>query len=285
MSDNAGRLDAMTRERIVAVNASGRIPVMFVHGLWLLASSWDRWAQLFENNGYAPIAPGWPDDPDTVTEARAHPEVFANKTVRQVADHYAAVAEQLNEKPAVIGHSFGGHLTQIIAGRGLSTASVAIDSAPSRGVLALPISTLRSGLPVLRNPANRRRAVMLTYQQFRYSFANAVVEDQAKRLYDTYAVPAPGRPVFQAAVANLNPWTEVQADRENPDRGPMLIISGQRDHTSPPVINRAMYRKQRRNAATTEFSEIPGRGHSLTIDDGWRDVADTALAFIQRFVK
>ncbi|MDT4932441.1 MAG: non-heme chloroperoxidase, partial [Pseudonocardiales bacterium] len=197
MSENQQQIPASTEDEIDQVNATGRTPVVFIHGLWLLPSSWDRWAAVFEEAGYAPLSPGWPDDPDTVEEANLHPEVFANKTVGQVADHYVAVIGKLTNKPAVIGHSFGGLLTQMIAGEGLAAASVAIDAAPSRGVLPLPISALKSSRPVLGNPANRRRAVPLTYEQFRYSFANAVDEDEAKQLYDTFAVPAPGAPVFQ----------------------------------------------------------------------------------------
>jgi pimeloyl-ACP methyl ester carboxylesterase len=258
--------------------------VVFIHGLWLLPSSWDRWAELFEQAGYAPVTAGWPDDPDTVEEAKQHPEVFANKSVGQVADHYQALIEQLDTKPAVIGHSFGGLLTQIVAGRGLSAASVAIDPAPFRGVLPLPISALRAGSPVLGNPANRGRAVPLTYEQFRYSFANAVSEDEAKELYETFAVPAPGAPLFQAASANLNPWTEAKVDTKNPERGPMLIISGEKDHTVPWAIANASFKKQQKNEGVTEIVEIPGRGHALTIDSGWREVADTALSFVRRFV-
>jgi len=271
-------------DQIEQVNASGLTPVVFVHGLWLLPSSWDRWATLFAEAGYAPLTPGWPDDPETVAEAKAHPEVFANKTIGQVADHYADVIGKLAKKPAVIGHSFGGLLTQMVAGRGLSAASVAIDAAPFRGVLPLPISALRSASPVLTNPLNRHRAVPLTYDQFRYAFANAVSEEEAKELFETYAVPAPGAPLFQAAAANLNPWTEAKVDSENPDRGPMLIVSGELDHTVPRAISDAAYKKQLRNSGVTEFVEIPGRGHALTIDSGWREVADTALAFVKRFV-
>jgi non-heme chloroperoxidase len=184
----------------------------------------------------------------------------------------------------VIGHSFGGLLTQIIAGQGLSAASVAIDAAPFRGVLPLPISALKSSRPVLGNPANRRRAVPLTYDQFRFAFANAVSENEAKQLYETFAVPASGAPIFQAATANLNPWTEAKVDSENPERGPMLIISGEKDHTVPRAVSEAAYKRQQRNEGVTEFVEIPNRGHALTIDNGWRTVADTALAFIKRFV-
>jgi non-heme chloroperoxidase len=271
-------------EQVEKANATGRTPVVFIHGLWLLPSSWDRWAAVFEEAGYTALTPGWPDDPETVEEANAHPEVFAGKTVGQVADHFAEVIGGLSSKPAVVGHSFGGLLTQILAGRGLSAASVAIDPAPFRGVLPLPISSLKSAFPVLGNPANRNRAVPLTYDQFRYGFANAVSEEEAKELYDSYAVPASGAPLFQAATANLNPWTEVKVDTDNPDRGPLLILSGEKDHTVPWAIANASYKRQKDNPGVTEITEIAGRGHALTIDSGWREVADTALRFVKRFV-
>jgi pimeloyl-ACP methyl ester carboxylesterase len=266
------------------VNATGRTPAVFVHGLWLLPSSWDRWAEVFDEAGYVALAPGWPDDPETVAEANANPDTFANKTVGDVADHFAEVIGKLDRKPVVIGHSFGGLLAQILAGRGLSTATVAIDPAPFRGVLPLPVSALRSASPVLTNPANRHRAVPLTYEQFRYAFANAVDEDEARQLYDAFAVPAPGAPLFQAATANFNPWTEVKVDNKNPERGPLLIISGEKDHTVPWAIANASFKKQKKNkGAVTEIVEMSGRGHALTIDSGWREVADTALEFVRRF--
>jgi len=270
-------------EQIEKANATGKTPVVFIHGLWLLPSSWDRWATVFEEAGYAPLTPGWPDDPQTVEQANAKPEVFAHKSVGQVADHFAEVIEQLAKKPAVVGHSFGGLLTQIVAGRGLSAASVAIDPAPFRGVLPLPISALKSASPVLGNPANRNRAVPLTYEQFRFGFANAVSEEEAKELYTTYAVPAAGLPLFQAATANLNPWTEAKVNSKNPDRGPLLIINGEKDNTVPWAIANASYKKQKRNEGVTEIVELPNRGHALTIDSGWREVAETALAFVKRF--
>jgi non-heme chloroperoxidase len=270
-------------EQIDRANASGRAPVVFIHGLWLLPSSWDRWAAVFEEAGFTALTPGWPDDPETVEEANAHPEVFAGKTVGQVADHYDEIIRRLERKPAVIGHSFGGLLTQIIAGRSLASASVAIDPAPFRGVLPLPISALKAGRPVLGNPANLSRAVPLTFDQFRYSFANAVSEEEAKELFETFAVPAPGAPLFQAATANLNPWTEAKVDSENPERGPLLIISGEKDHTVPFALSNAAFKKQERNPGVTEFAEIAGRGHALTIDSGWREVADKALEFVKRF--
>jgi non-heme chloroperoxidase len=271
-------------EQCERANATGLTPVVFIHGLWLLPSSWDRWAGLFEEAGYTPLTPGWPDDPDTVEEANANPEVFAHKTIGQVADHFDEIIRGLNTKPAVIGHSFGGLLTQILAGRGLSAVSVAIDPAPFRGVLPLPISALKSAFPVLGNPANRNRAVPLTYEQFRFGFANAVDEEEAKALYEEFAVPAAGAPLFQAATANLNPWTEAKVDTENPERGPLLIISGEKDNTVPWAIANASFKRQERNDAITEIEEIPKRGHALTIDSGWREVADKALGFVKRFV-
>jgi pimeloyl-ACP methyl ester carboxylesterase len=271
-------------QQIDQANASGRTAVVFIHGLWLLPSSWDRWSQVFEEAGYATLTPSWPDDPETVEEARANPAVFAKKTVGQVADHVAEVIGKLTGKPAVIGHSFGGLLTQIIAGRGLSAASVAIDPAPFRGVLSLPISSLRSAMPVLGNPANRGRAVALTLDQFRYGWANALSNEEARQLHETFHVPASGAPLFQAAPANLNPRTEAKVDSRNPDRGPLLIISGAKDHTVPPAVANASFNRQRHNSGVTEIVEIPNRGHALTIDSGWREVADIALAFVKRFV-
>jgi len=271
-------------EQVERANATGLQPIVFVHGLWLLQSSWDRWASMFEDAGYTAVSPSWPDDPETVEEANAHPEVFADKTVGQVANHYAEVISALDKKPAVIGHSFGGLLAQMIAGRGLSAATVAIDAATFRGVLQLPISALKSARPVIGNPANHHRAVPLTYEQFRYGFANAVSEDEAKQLYETYAVPAPGAPLFQVALENVNPWTEVKVDTKNPDRGPMLLITGEKDNTAPGAMAEGTYNKQKRNKGVTEIIELPNRGHALVIDSGWREVADTALEFVKRFV-
>ena len=279
----AEAISTSERAQIQRANVSGLHPVVFVHGLWLLPSSWQRWAEAFEEAGYIALMPEWPDDPATVAEANANPGVMANKTVGQVADHFSTVIAQLERKPAVIGHSFGGLLAQILAGRGQSSVTVAIDPAPFRGVLPLPFSALRAAWPVLGNLSNRNRAVPLTFEQFRYAFANAVSDDEAQALYLNYAVPAAGAPLFQAAVANVNPWTEAQVDTENHERGPLLIISGEKDNTVPWSIANASYRQQKINSGLTEIVEIPNRGHSLTIDHGWREVADTALAFVRRF--
>jgi non-heme chloroperoxidase len=269
--------------QVQEANASGRTPVVFVHGLWLLPTSWDRWAELFDHAGYTSLTPGWPDDPATVEEAKAHPEVFAGKSVGEVADHFEEVIKGLSKKPIVIGHSFGGLLTEILAGRGLAAASVAISPAPFRGVLPLPISALRAASPVLRNPANRNKAIPLTYEQFRYAFANAVDEDQAKRLYDQFCVPAPGEPIFQAAAANLNPWTEAKVDSKNPDRGPMLIIAGGKDHTVPVAISKSSFKHEEDNPGITEMITMDDRGHAMVVDDNWQEVAETSLKFVGRF--
>ena len=271
-------------QEVEKANATGKQSVIFVHGLWLLPNSWDPWREVFEEAGYASVAPGWPDDPVSTEEAKEHPEVFAKKSVGQVADHYQEVIQTLERKPAVIGHSFGGLLTEILAGRGLAAASVAISPAPFRGVLPLPFSALKSATPVLRNPANRNRAVPLTYDQFKYAFANMLDDEEAKELYEKYSVPGAGEVLFQAASANLNPWTEVKVDTKNRERGPMLILAGEKDHTVPHAIANSSFKHERKNEGVTEVVELEGRGHSLTIDHGWREVCDTALEFVKRFV-
>ena len=268
--------------QVERANASSDTPVVFVHGLWLLPSSWHPWAAFFEENGFVALTPGWPDDPETVAEAKKKPEVFAGKSVGDVADHFEAVISKLKRKPALIGHSFGGLLTEILAGRGLAAASVAIAPAPFRGVLPLPLSTLRAGSPVLKNPANRNRAVPLTYEQFRYAFANAVDEDEAHALYEHCAVPAPGKPLFQGAAANLNPWTEAKVDTKNKKRGPMLLIYGEKDNTVPKAIVKASFKKESKNPGVTELVEAKGHGHAITIDSRWQEVAQTALDFIKK---
>jgi len=267
---------------VARLNESGRQPVVFVHGLWLLPSSWAPWQELFREEGYDALAVDWPGDPESVEEARAHPETFAGTSVAMVGDHVADVALRLARPPVLIGHSFGGLIVQQLAGQGVARATVAIDPAPFKGVLPLPLSALRASSPVLLNPLNYRSQVMLSEAQFRYAFTNAVDETEAHRLYDEYAVPCSGVPLFQAATANLNPRAQTRVDVKHPDRGPLLVISGEKDHTVPWALANAAYKKQRRNAAATEILEIEGRGHSLVIDSGWRGVADAALDFLVR---
>jgi non-heme chloroperoxidase len=276
-------LTAQEMEEIEVANDSGKQPVSFVHGLWLLSSSWDRWRQMFEEVGYATNAPGWPDDPATVAEAREHPEVFAHKMVQAVTDHYIEALGKLRAKPAIVGHSFGGLIAQKIAGEAGSLVTVSIDPAPGRGVLPLPVSALKAGSPVLGNPVNARRSVTLTLEEFKYGWANALDREEAEALYAEYHVAASGVPIFQAAAANLNPFSETKVKYTAENRGPMLIISGEKDHTVPHAIAHAAYKKHLKNPSVTEFAEIPNRGHSLTIDSGWREVAQVALAFVSRF--
>ena len=277
-------VSARESQQVEKANASGSTPVVFIHGLWLLPSSWNNWVDFFEENGYAGLTPDWPDDPETVEEARANPDVLAKKTLKQVADHTAEVIGGLQKKPAVMGHSTGGLLAQMIADRGLSAATVGIDPGPFRGVLPLPVSALRSAGPVLKNPFNRGKAITLTLDQFKYGWANALGDEEAKQLYETYHVAAPGVALMQMANANLNPWTEAKLDPKNPERGPLLIIDGEKDHTVPWAIANAAYKRQSHNESVTEIAKIPNRGHALTIDSGWREVAQTALDFVKRFV-
>src|SRR6476619_1257122 len=269
---------------IEAVNAAGDRPVVFIHGLWLLPSSWASWVDLFRQAGYAPVTPDWPDDPESVEQARADPDVLAKKTLKQVADHTEEVISRLDEKPAVMGHSTGGLLAQMLAGRGLSAATVAIDPGVFRGVLPLPLSVLRSAGPFLIDPRYRSRAITLTFDQFTYGWANALDQDEAKSLYDTYHVAGSGIALAQMGNANLNPRTESKVDTKNPDRGPLLILDGEKDHTVHWAIANASYKRQKRNPGVTEIKQMPNRGHSLTIDHGWQEVAQTALDFVQRFV-
>jgi pimeloyl-ACP methyl ester carboxylesterase len=284
-SPTASRTTITERElkQVECANATAATPVVFIHGLWLLPSSWDSWAALFEQAGYVAPTPSWPDDPETVQGARAEPEVLANKTLRQVADHTAEVITSLKKKPALIGHSTGGLLAEILAGRSLSAATVAVDPGVFRGVLPLPPSVLKGVGPFLVNPLNRGRAITLTLDQFKYSWANALDDNEAKELYGTFHVAGSGVSLAQMGNANLNPWTEAKVNTLNPERGPLLIIDGEKDHTVPWAIANAAYKRQRRNPGVTEIVKIPNRGHSLTIDHGWREVAETALNFVKRF--
>jgi pimeloyl-ACP methyl ester carboxylesterase len=283
-AEGPDRISDREKRQVEQANASGKVPVVFIHGLWLLPSSWDNWVGFFEENGYAGLTPDWPGDPETVAEARANPDVLAKTTLRRVADHTAGVIGALDKKPAVMGHSTGGLLAQLVADRGLSAATVAIDPGPFRGVLPLPYSTLKVSAPILRNPLNRGRAITLTFDQFKYGWANALDEREARELYEIYHVAAPGVALMQMANANLNPFTEAKVDTKNPERGPLLIVEGDDDHTVHPAIAKAAYKRQRRNEGVTELRTIPNRGHALTIDSGWREVAQTALDFVKRFV-
>jgi pimeloyl-ACP methyl ester carboxylesterase len=257
-----------------------RIPVVFIHGLWLHATSWEPWVDLFREAGYEPVAPGWPGDPDTVDAARANPDALADHGIDEVTDHYAKIIDQLPAPPVIIGHSFGGMIAEKLLGEGYGAGAVAIDAAQIKGVLPLPLSTLHSTLPVFRNPANKHKAVSLTAEQFRYSFGNAVTEDESNKLYQRWTIPAPGRPLFEAAAANFELHSPAKVNTRNEGRGPLLLVMGGRDHTVPEVITKATLKQYRHSDAITELAEFADRGHSLTIDSGWRAVADQCLSWL-----
>jgi non-heme chloroperoxidase len=257
-------------------------PIVFIHGLWMHSSTWEPWMKFFTQNGYETMNPPWPGDAATVEATRANPQSIANRGVVEVSDSYAGVIASLTTQPILIGHSFGGLIVQVLLGRGIAAAGIAIDPGPPKGVWQLPISALRASFPVLSNPFNVTKAVALNFKQFRYAFANAVSEEEAKELYDRWTIPAPGRPLFQVATATLNPNSETRVNTSNSTRGPLLITSGDKDNTVPPVLAKATFRKYAKSPAVTEFKSFPNRGHSLTIDHGWHDVAEYSLAWLNK---
>jgi non-heme chloroperoxidase len=273
--------DRESRE-IEAANSSGNTPVVLIHGLRLLPSSWADWADFFTRNGYAPLTPDWPGDPETVEDARANPDVFAKVSLKQVEEHTHEIIKALDKKPVIMGHSTGGLLAQMLAGHGLAAATVAIDPGVFRGVLPLPASVLKGVGPFLIDPRTRNRAITLTFDQFNFGWTNALDEKEAKELYEAYHVACSGMALVQMGNANLNPWTEAKVNTTNPNRGPLLILDGEKDHTVPWAIANASYKRQSRNSGVTEIAQVPNRGHSLTIDRGWPEVAQMALDFVKR---
>jgi pimeloyl-ACP methyl ester carboxylesterase len=258
-----------------------RTPVVFIHGLWLHATSWNRWLELYRAAGYEPVAPGWPGEPPTVAEARAKPELVADMSIDDAIAHYAEIINSLDAKPIVIGHSFGGLLAEKLLGQDLAVAAVAIDPAQIKGVLPLPLAQLRAALPALGNPANLHKAVSLTAKEFRFGFGNELTEQESDALFEQWAIPSPARPLFQAAVANFVLHSQAKVATENETRGPLLLISGKQDHTVPDVTTRSTLKQYRDSAAVTELKQFEGRGHSLTIDSGWREVADATIEWLE----
>ncbi len=256
-------------------------PVVFIHGLWLHATSWQPWLELFGQAGYDPVAPGWPGEPASVAEAREHPELVANLSIDDATDHYAKIIDGLAASPVIIGHSFGGLIAEKLLGQGHGAAAVAIDPAQIKGVLPLPLAQLRAGLPGLGNPANLHKAVSLTRKEFRFGFGNALPEEESDALYDEWTIPSPARPLFQAAAANFVMHSQAKVNTENDTRGPLLLISGTKDHTVPDVVTRSTLKQYRDSTAVTELRQFEGRGHSLTVDSGWREVADAVLEWLR----
>jgi alpha-beta hydrolase superfamily lysophospholipase len=251
-----------------------------MHGLWLHATSWSPWLEHFRAAGYDPVAPGWPGEPETVAEARQHPELVANASIDDIAAHYTKIIDSLDAGPILIGHSFGGLIAEKLLGQGIGAAGAAIDPAQIKGVLPLPLAQLRAALPALANPANLHRSVSLTEKEFRFGFGNALAAEESADLYAKWAVPSPARPLFQAATANFSLHSQAKADTGNQTRGPLLLISGTEDHTVPDVTTRSTLKQYRHSTAVTELKQFEHRGHSLTIDNGWKEVADAILAWL-----
>ncbi len=260
---------------------STKMTVVFVHGLWLHGESWKNWMDFFREHSYDVIAASWPGDAESTESTRKNADAIAGYGVTEISDYIAMQLKTLDKKPILIGHSFGGLLVQNLLGRDLAAAAIAIDPAPIKGVPELPLSALKSSFPVLGNPFNIKRAVSLTEEQFRYGFTNAVSDEEAKELYAKYAMPAPGRPLFQAATATFNPNSATKVNVENPNRGPLLLVSGTQDHTVPPVLVKSALKVYRKSTAVTDFVEFPGRGHSLTIDSGWKELAEYCLSWLK----
>jgi non-heme chloroperoxidase len=263
------------------VTAPTPVPVVFVHGLWLHATSWTPWLELFAARGYDPIAPGWPGDAATAEATRADPEAVAGFGVGDVTDHYSEIISGLSSPPVVIGHSFGGLIAQRLHGMGFTRACVVISPAQFRGILGLPLAQLQSAWPVLSHPGLRRKTWSHTPDSFARAFANAVPRAESDQLLATHGIPSPARPLFQAGLANLTPHSEASVDTKR-ERGPLLLIAGGEDRTVPEATVRAAYKIQQRNRGVTELVTFPDRGHSMGADSGWSEIAGTALDFLTR---
>jgi pimeloyl-ACP methyl ester carboxylesterase len=255
-------------------------PVVFIHGLWIHATAWKPWLDLFADEGYSVSAPGWPGDGETVEATRKDPSGLDEIGIEAICHHYAETIRDLDALPIVIGHSFGGLIAQELLAKGFASAAVAIDPAPIKGVKILPFAQLRAGLPVLGNPANRKRTVALTAKQFQYAFGNAIPEAESDALFARWTIPGPGRPLFEDATANFVKDSPASVDTHAAERGPLLLISGTEDHTVPRSVTAAVVKLYADGPSRTDYLEFEGRGHSLTMDAGWRDIAVASLGWL-----
>lgn len=251
--------------------------IVLVHGLWMTPLSWEKWIERYEGRGHRVLAPAWPGFDRDIEEIRRDPKPYEGLGVTEIASHYDAIIRGLDAPPIIMGHSFGGLITQLLLDRGLGAAGVAIDSAPIKGILGLPYSSFKVASVALRNPANRKTAQELTHDQFRYAFGNQMSAAESEAARRRYAVPGPGRPLFQAGLANFTPNAATKVDVANNDRAPLLLIAGEKDHVVPAKTTRANFKLYRKSTAVTEYKEFPGRAHFLVGEDGWEEVADYAL--------
>ena len=251
--------------------------IVLIHGLWMNALSWENWVERYRARGFDVVAKSWPGLDGDFQALRQNHAAIDNLGLGEVADYYEAIVKALPEPPILMGHSMGGVVVQVLLDRGLGVAGVAVDPGPLKGVLALPISALRSAFPVLKNPANNHRAVMLSPEEFHYAFTNTLSPAASQAAYDRYAVPGPGRVLFQAALANFNPRAVTRVDFHNDSRAPLLLIAGGDDHVAPPAVTKAEAKLQGKSQALTAYKEFPGRSHFTVGQPGWEEVADFAL--------
>jgi len=257
--------------------ATSPATIVLIHGLWMTPLSWENWIDRYEGRGYRVLAPAWPGMDVPIEQLRDDPSAIEQLGIEEIVDHYDAIVRDLDEPPIIMGHSFGGAFTQVLLDRGLGAAGVGIDAAPVKGITKLPFSSLKSAFPVLKNPFNNHRAVPLTPEEFHYAFTNTMSEEDSLEVYERYAIPGPGRVLFQGAFANFNPHAATRVDFHNDDRAPLLLIAGGEDHTVPAMVDRSTAEHYRKSAAVTDYKEFPGRSHFIVGQEGWEEVADYAL--------